>query len=103
MITPQQLLDIDDALVSESYPARTDGALDYERCARLHNYLVAYGLRAYHERGMQDLDKSLKRPSFFERNRDDAEVPLHRLDQLLISFLQRIIMPDEGFSTGSKM
>jgi hypothetical protein len=41
--TVEQLLDIEDALVSEENPARDDSTFDYERCARLHNYLVAYG------------------------------------------------------------
>ena len=97
MTTPQQLLDIDDALVSDSNPARTGGPLDYERCARLHNYLVAYGWMAYHGREAQDLEELFSRPSFFERDRDDSEVPLDRLDAALISFLESIIMPDEAF------
>lgn len=95
MTTTQQLLDIDDALVSDSNPARTDWSLDYERCARLHNYLVAYGWMAHHRREAHDLHELLSRPSFFERDRNDA--PLDRLDPALISFLESIVLPDEGF------
>lgn len=90
MATLQQLLDIEDALVSEQHPARTDGPLDYERCARLHNYLVVYGWMAC----QQDLDELLNRPSFFERDRDGSGMPHHRLDPALISFLEMIIIPD---------
>lgn len=73
MVNPQLLLDIDDALLSDSNPARTDGrSLEYERCARLHNYLVAYGWMAHHQRDAQDLDELLNRPSFFERPRDGS-------------------------------
>jgi hypothetical protein len=32
-ITVDQLLDIEDALVSEDHPTRDDGTFDYERCA----------------------------------------------------------------------
>lgn len=41
-MTVEQLLNIEDALVSDDHPARDDGTVDYGRCARLHNYLVAY-------------------------------------------------------------
>lgn len=68
MVNPRLLLDIDDAMVSDSNPARTDGrGLDYERCARLHNYLVAYGWMAYHQRSPDDLDELLARATFFDR------------------------------------
>lgn len=91
--TPQTLLDIDDALVSETNPAREDGTFDYERCARLHNYLVAYGWMAHHEREVDDLQELLSRPSFFELERDESQVPMHRLNPEMISFLQSIILP----------
>lgn len=93
MANPQRLLDIDDALVSDSNPARTDGrSLDYERCARLHNYLVAHGWMAYHGRNAQDLDELLTRPRY------NSEFPRDRLDAGLVSYLESIIMPDEGLS-----
>uniref|UniRef100_A0A093VAB0 S-adenosylmethionine synthase n=1 Tax=Talaromyces marneffei PM1 TaxID=1077442 RepID=A0A093VAB0_TALMA len=98
MENPQRLLDIDDALVSDSNPARNDGSLDYERCARLHNYLVAYSWMAYHQRDAQDLVELLIRPSFFERPRDDSEFLRGRLDPGLISYLESIIMPKKGLS-----
>jgi hypothetical protein len=99
MANPQHLLDIDDALVSHSNPARTDGrSLDYERCARLHNYLVAYGWMAYHQRSAQDLEELLTRPSFFELPRDNSEFHRDRLDAGLVSYLESIIMHDEGLS-----
>lgn len=96
MTTPHRLLDIEDALVSESNPARTDGPLDYERCARLHNYLVAYGWMAWHGRGEQDLDELLSQPSFYERDHFGSDLPRDQLDLALISFLESIILPDEG-------
>ncbi|GLI73656.1 hypothetical protein PoHVEF18_001876 [Penicillium ochrochloron] len=94
--TPQGLLDIDDALVSESNPARTDGTFDHERCARLHNYLVAYGWMANHEREVDDLQELLSRPSFFELER--GQLPMHRFNPELISFMQSII--DPGYKDG---
>lgn len=94
--TPQRLLDIDDALVSEINPARADGAFDYERCARLHNYLVAYGWMAHHDREPDDLHELLSKPSFLEIDRDEAQVPMNRLNPGLISFLQSIILPQLG-------
>ncbi|KAJ5389941.1 uncharacterized protein N7496_001009 [Penicillium cataractarum] len=93
--TPQTLLDIDDALVSESNPAREDGTFDYERCARLHNYLVAYGWMAHHEREVDDLQELLSRPSFFELEGYDLGVPMHRLNPEMVSFLQSIILPGD--------
>lgn len=94
--TPQRLLDIDDALVSESNPARTDGTFDHERCARLHNYLVAFGWIAHHERGVEDLHELLSQPSFFELERYEGQVPMNRLNPGLIYFLQSIILPTPG-------
>lgn len=40
--TPEQIVDIEDALVSDENLARDEDTLDFQRCARLHNYLVAY-------------------------------------------------------------
>lgn len=100
--TPQRLLDIDDALVSETNLARVDGTFDYERCARLHNYLVAYGWMKFNEQDPGDLTDLLNAPSFFETEvevehvfHDEHQAPVHmsRLDSGLISFLQSIILP----------
>ena len=55
-ITPQNILDIEDALVSDENPASSNGTLDYARCARLHNYIVAYGWMARHGKDTPDLD-----------------------------------------------
>lgn len=94
MATLQELLDIEDALVTEQRPARSDGPLDYERCARLHNYLAVYGWMAVAGEHEQGLDELLGRPSFLERQADGDGMPLDRLDPALISFLERIILPD---------
>lgn len=101
MANPRLVLDIEDALVSDLNPARPDAkGLDYERCARLHNYLVAYGWMAYHQRSPEDLDELLARPKYFERQRDASEISRGRLDAGLISYLESIIMPmpNEGLS-----
>ncbi|KAJ5286594.1 hypothetical protein N7478_002280 [Penicillium angulare] len=42
------ILDIEDALVTPSNPARNDYTLDYTRCSRLHNYIVGYLWSAQH-------------------------------------------------------
>ena len=95
--TPQRLLDIDDALISETNPARVDGTFDYERCARLHNYLVAYGWMKFNEQDPGDSTDLLNAPSFFETEvgvervfHDDHQAPVQmsRLDSGLISFLR---------------
>ncbi|KAJ6149399.1 hypothetical protein N7471_000598 [Penicillium samsonianum] len=64
--TPQQVLNIEDALVSEANPARRNGPLDYERCARLHNYLVAYGWMARHGQETPNLDELANKDSYLD-------------------------------------
>lgn len=94
--TPQQILDIEDALVSDANPARTDGPLDYERCARLHNYLVAYGWMARHgQREEPDLEALSSRPFYFAD--EDTDAVRARLDPSLNSFLDLIYAPADGF------
>jgi hypothetical protein len=93
--TPEQILDIDDALVSDDNPARTDGPLDYERCARLHNYLVAYGWMARHGRETLDLDALASQPSIFAN--ENTESVRQRLDPSLNSFLDSIFAPETDF------
>lgn len=96
MPTTQPLLDIADALVSDSdsHPARSDGTLDHERCARLHNYLVACGWIAESGRGTQAVDDFSNWPSFFERDGDEVEEIRDRLDPALVAFLESVIMTD---------
>ncbi|KAJ5088490.1 hypothetical protein N7456_012106 [Penicillium angulare] len=43
------IFDIEDALVTPENPALDSYTLDYTRCARLHNYLVAYLWSAQHD------------------------------------------------------
>ncbi|KAJ5975131.1 hypothetical protein N7481_008838 [Penicillium waksmanii] len=94
--TPQQILDIEDALVSDENPAR-DGALDYERCARLHNYLVAYGWMARHERDTPDLDALASEEWFFQEAEEDIAAIRSRLITPLNSFLDSIYDPNPDF------
>lgn len=95
-MTPQQVLDIEDALVSDENPARDDGILDYERCARLHNYLVAYGWMARNGKDMPDLDAlASERWLFHESN--EIEVTRQRFDAPLNNFLDLIYDPRPAF------
>ncbi|EED16494.1 hypothetical protein TSTA_015790 [Talaromyces stipitatus ATCC 10500] len=68
-IPVESLLDVEDALVSPSNPARNNGTLDYERCARLHSHLAAYGWMAHHEKGPHELDELLRRPKYLDVER----------------------------------
>ncbi|KAF3491896.1 uncharacterized protein GIQ15_01413 [Arthroderma uncinatum] len=91
-------LDIEDALVSEDNPA-SEGMFDFERCAKLHNYLVALGWMAAHQKKAEDLDELLTRPSFFEVYADNnVEILDNKLDDSMVSFLGSVIIPD--FSRG---
>ncbi|CAI7652690.1 unnamed protein product [Penicillium manginii] len=94
--TSQQILDIEDALVSEENPAH-DGSLDYERCARLHNYLVAYGWMARHERDTPDLDALASEEWFFQEAEEDIAAIRSRLITPLNSFLDSIYDPNPDF------
>jgi hypothetical protein len=95
--TPEQILDIEDALVSEDNPARDDGALDYERCARLHNYLVAYAWMARNGSDTLDLDALASQSWFFNEANEDVDAIRERLDPSLNSFLDSIYDPQPGF------
>ncbi|GAD95925.1 hypothetical protein PVAR5_4573 [Paecilomyces variotii No. 5] len=90
--TPEQILDIEDALVSQSNPARIDGSLDYERCARLHNYLVAYGWMTRHRQETPDLN-ALASERFILAD-EDPEAIRERLVPSLNSFLDSIFAPE---------
>ncbi|RAO73359.1 uncharacterized protein BHQ10_009371 [Talaromyces amestolkiae] len=95
-IPSESLIDIEDALVSPLNPARDDGTLDYERCARLHNYLVTYGWMARHGKGPHELDELLHRPKYLDNTR--SNYPINRLHPAIIAFLNAVISPeyDEG-------
>ncbi|KAI1420996.1 hypothetical protein F5Y12DRAFT_770331 [Xylaria sp. FL1777] len=85
------VMDIDPGLplVTAAHPAREDGALDYVRCAKLHNWLVEHAWVA--DGGSLD---ELERPSFFEHYGDEADEIAHRLDPSLVSFLQSIVVSE---------
>ncbi|CDM36772.1 unnamed protein product [Penicillium roqueforti FM164] len=93
--TPQQILNIEDALVSEANPARLNGPLDYERCARLHNYLVAYGWMARHGQETPNLDVLASQPFIFAD--EDTQAVRERLHPSVNSFLDSIFSPEPGF------
>ncbi|KAJ5840483.1 hypothetical protein EN45_099800 [Penicillium chrysogenum] len=61
--TPEQTLNIEYALVSEGNPHAS--MADYERCARLHNHLVAYGWMARDGQETLNLDELASQPSIF--------------------------------------
>ncbi|CAI7569143.1 unnamed protein product [Penicillium manginii] len=91
--TPQQILDIKDALVSNENPARDNGTLDYERCARLHNYLVAYGWMARNKRDTPDLDALASA----RESEEDIAAIRNQLITPLNSFLDLIYDPEPEF------
>ncbi|KAJ6010775.1 hypothetical protein N7451_002187 [Penicillium sp. IBT 35674x] len=97
--TPQQILAIEDALVSDGNPARhiNDGALDYERCARLHNYLVAYGWMARHKKDTPDLDALAREKWFFAEANEDRQTIRERLIPSVNAFLDLIYDPRPSF------
>jgi hypothetical protein len=95
--TPQSILDIEDALVSDDNPARDDGTLDYERCARLHNYLVAHGWMARTGRETPDLDALASEKWFFHEANEEVETIRERLDAPLNKFLDLIYDPRPPF------
>jgi hypothetical protein len=80
-----QLSDISAHLVTADNPPRDTDALDHERCALLHNFLVEYNWVA-DGRSLADLD----RRSFFERYGDEADEIRERLDPSLVAFLEAI-------------
>ncbi|KAJ5123004.1 hypothetical protein N7448_009101 [Penicillium atrosanguineum] len=77
--TPQQILDIKEALVSAENPAHND---------TLHNYFVAYGWMARNGRDTPDLDALACQPlRFWDEDTDSVR---QRLDVSLNSFLDMI-------------
>ncbi|KAJ5206010.1 hypothetical protein N7491_003368 [Penicillium cf. griseofulvum] len=93
--TPEQILNIEDALVSEANPARLNGPLDYERCARLHNYLVAYGWMARHGQETPNLDELASQPVIFAN--EHIQAVRERLHPSVNSFLGSIFSPESSF------
>lgn len=89
------LLDIQDALVSEASPPRSDGSLDVARCARLHNYLVALSWMERHGKGPEHLDELLDpaRPSYTSTIGDREEQIRARVDPQLWEFLSSVVVP----------
>ncbi|GIK00105.1 hypothetical protein Aspvir_004120 [Aspergillus viridinutans] len=95
-MTVEPVLDIEDALVSDDNPARNDGTFDYERCARLHNYLVAYAWMARHGRDTPDLDALSEEKWFFSDRNPDRDANRELLHPSLSSFLDMIYDPQPG-------
>ncbi|EFQ96936.1 hypothetical protein MGYG_08861 [Nannizzia gypsea CBS 118893] len=91
------LLDIEDALVSDTNPAQDadNGVLDVQRCVRLHNYLVARGWMAKNHKQPADLHHLLARPSYESIHADQLARVGHKIDPDLRSFLAAIIAPDQ--------
>ncbi|KAJ5777260.1 hypothetical protein N7520_000506 [Penicillium odoratum] len=90
---PRDVFDIEDALVTDANPALDDYSLDYERCARLHNYLVAYGWMVRHEWKRPDLDELANRPHRFCQ---EFEAIRDRLHPSLNFFLELIYEPTQA-------
>lgn len=84
--------DINDALVTASNPARSDGSLDHARCAALHNYLLRHGWLAG---GRAEEDLENHHGSFFSQHGDEAEELRSRLDPSVIAFLESVRTPME--------
>ncbi|CAG8363368.1 unnamed protein product [Penicillium salamii] len=95
--TAEHILDIEDALVSDENSARDEYTLDFQRCARLHNYLVAYAYMARNETKTLDLDALASESWFFNQPSEKIEAIRARLDPSLNSFLDSIYDPKPGF------
>ncbi|KAJ6000203.1 hypothetical protein N7481_000612 [Penicillium waksmanii] len=97
--TAQHILDIEDALVSDENPPRDNGTLEYERCARLHNYLAAYGWMARNgkEAPELDLDALAAEKRFFHETNDEVDAIRDRLDAPLNKFLDLVYDPHPFF------
>lgn len=94
------LLDIADVLVTPSNPARDDGNFDWERCAKLHNYLVAVGWLAATGKSKEDLGELMqpeKHNWFQVHHRANMWCNAYRdyttMDRQLVDFLEAVIVP----------
>ncbi|KAJ5189452.1 hypothetical protein N7491_005783 [Penicillium cf. griseofulvum] len=95
--TPEQILVIEDALVSDENQARDEDTLDFQRCARLHNYLVAYAYMARNGTNTPDLDALTSESWFFSQPSENIDTIRSRLDPSLNLFLESIYDPTPGF------
>lgn len=90
-MTLNQLLDIEDVLVTPTNPARADGNLDVARCAKLHNHLVALSWMERHQKSAQELNELTdSHRSYFDVFGDEADEVRQRLDPQFASFLESI-------------
>ncbi|CEJ93759.1 hypothetical protein VHEMI09328 [[Torrubiella] hemipterigena] len=88
-----QLLDIEDALVTPTNPVRADGNLDVVRCAKLHNHLVALSWMERHQKSAHELNELTdSHRSYFDVFGHEADEVRQRLDSQLASFLESIIV-----------
>lgn len=98
--TSHPLMDIRDSLVVPANPPRDDGNLDWERCAKLHNFLVALGWMAAMGKETDDLDELMQPDKFnwFQvHHRENMWSNAYRdhssMDRQLVDFLEAIIVP----------
>lgn len=93
MANPEQrkILDIEDALVTDENPEREVEGLDYERCARLHNYLVAYRWMARTGQDTPDLDAMANERVMSPEQRAGEEERRQHLHPTVNQFLDLII------------
>jgi hypothetical protein len=76
--------DISSWLVTSSNPPRQTDRLDYERCAALHNYIVAHGWIAS---GLTPAE--LPRRTWFDTHSDEADEQRENLHDSVVEFLKR--------------
>ncbi|KAJ5966682.1 hypothetical protein N7501_002930 [Penicillium viridicatum] len=76
---------------------RDEDTLDFQRCARLHNYLVAYAYMARNGTNTPVLDALATESWFFNQPNENIEAIRARLDPSLNSFLDLIYDPTPGF------
>jgi hypothetical protein len=76
--------DISSWLVTSSNPPRQTDGQDYERCAILHNYIVAHGWTAS---GLTPAE--LPRRTWFDTHSDEAEEQRNSLHDSVVEFLKR--------------
>ena len=83
--------------MSDAHPARDNGTLDYKRCARLHNYLAAFGWMARNGKDKPDLDALAAEKWFFHEANEDVEAIRERLGMPLNMFLDLVYDPSPPF------
>lgn len=80
-----ELLNIDEWLVTPENPPRTVEGMDHQRCAALHNYLIQYAWVASN-RDLGDFESQ----SWFEKHGDKANEIRERLEPSLVKFLESV-------------